>query len=257
MVVKLSETSASAPPHSEKTEYKAKTKKLLDRLGHLQHLLYASRSHSALVLLQGMDASGKDGAIRRVFSHCNISGTHAVAFAKPTEEEFAHDFLWRVHQQVPRRGHMTIFNRSHYEDILVPAVHKLLSPARIAQRMNSINAFEQLLVAENNTVIFKFFMHISKAEQEAQLKERYEDETKYWKHNEQDWSDRKHWNSFQRTYEYILNKSVIPWIICPVDDRWYRDYVIASTLVAGLESLKLRFPKPVKPIIKSRIASSR
>jgi PPK2 family polyphosphate:nucleotide phosphotransferase len=252
MAVKLSKISASAPKGADKEEIKAKTKKLIERLGHLQHLLYATRSHAVLVVLQGMDASGKDGAVRKVFSRCNISGTRAVAFGKPTEEEYAHDFLWRVHQKVPQRGHLTIFNRSHYEDILVPSVRESLSDARRHERMQEINAFERLLVKENNTLIFKFFMHISKAEQEAQLKERLEDPTKFWKHNEQDWEERKQWDRYQRLYEYILNRSEVPWHVCPVDDRWYRDYVIASRVVAGLEALKLSFPKPVRSAARTR-----
>jgi PPK2 family polyphosphate:nucleotide phosphotransferase len=246
LAIQLAKVSASAPKGAEKSEFKDKTKKLIERLGHLQHLLYAARSHAVLVVLQGMDASGKDGAVRNVFSRCNVSGTRAVAFGKPSEEEYAHDFLWRVHQQVPRRGQLTIFNRSHYEDILVPSVQQALSDSRRNERMESINAFERLLVKENNTLIFKFFMHISKKEQEAQLKERLEDPTKFWKHNEQDWEERKHWDRYQRVYEYILNKSEIPWHICPVDDRWYRDYVIASRIVEGLESLGLSFPKPAR-----------
>jgi PPK2 family polyphosphate:nucleotide phosphotransferase len=230
------------PPSKElpcESEWENQLVELGEQLNKMQSTLHAAKTHGLLVIFQGMDTAGKDGVIRSVFTHISPLGVRAEAFGVPTELENRHDFLWRVHQKVPQRGQLTIFNRSHYEDILVPSVRESLSDARRHERMQEINAFERLLVKENNTLIFKFFMHVSKAEQEAQLKERLEDPTKFWKHNEQDWEERKHWDRYQRLYEYILNRSEIPWHVCPVDDRWYRDYVIASRVVAGLEALKL------------------
>lgn len=241
-LVRISEISALPPKGIEKDDLQKETKKLIKRLGELHHLLYAEAKHSVLVVLQGMDASGKDGAVRRVFSECTIAGLDLVSFKKPTEQEFAHDFLWRVHRWAPEKGTLTIFNRSHYEDILIQRVHKWIDMERVEKRMAAINAFEELLQFDNNTVIFKFFMHISKEEQEAQLRERLEDPSKFWKHNDGDWEERKHWDEYMRAYEYAINNSVVPWHICPVDKRWYRDYVIAKTLVEGLEKLNMQLP---------------
>jgi polyphosphate kinase 2 (PPK2 family) len=164
------------------------------------------------------------------------------SFKKPTEEEFAHDFLWRVHKVVPQKGQIAIFNRSHYEDILIQRVHGWIDEKRVAQRMKAINAFEELLQFDSNTHVFKFYMHISREEQEQQLRERIEDPEKYWKHNPGDWKEREHWDKYMAAYEYAINESSIPWHICPVDKRWYRDYFIAKTLVDALEKLDMKYP---------------
>lgn len=244
--IRLSEVSTLPPKGIEKDDLKGETQKLVKRLGELQHLMYAEAKHAVLVVFQGMDASGKDGAVRRVFSECTIAGLDLASFKKPTETEFAHDFLWRVHKWVPEKGCLTIFNRSHYEDILIQRVHGWIDMERVEKRMAAINAFEDLLRFDNNTLIFKFFMHISKEEQEVQLRERLEDPAKFWKHKDADWEERKLWPQYMEAYEYVLNHSTTPWHICPVDKRWYRDYVIAKTLVDGLEKLDMKLPQPLR-----------
>ncbi|MBV6441013.1 MAG: polyphosphate kinase [Haliscomenobacteraceae bacterium CHB4] len=251
-LIKLSEISTLPPKGFKKDALKDKTAKLVKRLGELQHLLYAEAKHSVLIVLQGMDASGKDGAVRRVFSECTIAGLDLASFKKPTEAEFAHDFLWRVHKCVPEKGTLTIFNRSHYEDILIQRVHGWIDMKRVQTRMAAINAFEDLLKHDNNTLIFKFYMHISSEEQEEQLRQRLEDPAKFWKHKEADWEERKLWDKYMEAYEYAINNSTTPWHICPVDKRWYRDYFIAKTLVEGLEKLDMQLPKPVQTQIKAK-----
>lgn len=246
--IRLSEISTLPPKGIKKDDLKDETKKLVKRLGELQHLLYAEAKHAVLIVFQGMDASGKDGAVRRVFSECTIAGLDLASFKKPTEAEFAHDFLWRVHKWVPEKGCLTIFNRSHYEDILIQRVHGWIDMSRVEKRMAAINAFEELLEFDNNTLIFKFYMHISPEEQEAQLRERLEDPAKFWKHKDADWEERKLWDKYMEAYEYAINNSTTPWHICPVDKRWYRDYFIAKTLVEGLEKLKMQLPKPGKKV---------
>jgi PPK2 family polyphosphate:nucleotide phosphotransferase len=241
-MIVLSNIPTTAPEGATKKEYKEKTLALIERLGTLQHLMYAQGKYSAIVILQGMDASGKDGAVRNVFDSCSVAGLNLVSFKKPTEEEFAHDFLWRVHKVAPLKGMMTIFNRSHYEDILIQSVHGWIDAERLQMRMNAINAFEELLAKDNNTLVFKFYMHLSKEEQEVQLMERKTDPEKFWKHNDGDWEERKHWDKYMEAYEYAINNSKIPWHICPVDNRWYRDYVMAKVMVEELEKLNMQLP---------------
>lgn len=244
--IKLSKISTEAPKDAEEDEIKDITKDLVKRLGDLQQRLYVDGKHAVLVVLQGMDGSGKDGAAHKVFDECHITGLNYHAFKKPTEEEFAHDFLWRVHKVAPQKGMITIFNRSHYEDILIQRVHEWIDEERVEKRMAAINAFEELLAFDNNTLVFKFYMHISFDEQEKQLKQRMQDPEKYWKHNAGDWEERKLWDKYMEAYEYAINESSIPWHICPVDNRWWRDYFIAKTLVEALEELHLTMPK-LKP----------
>ena len=233
-MIKLAEISTRAPEGWDKKETEKETEKLVKKLGKLHHNLYAESKQSVLVILQGMDGSGKDGAVRNVFSDCTIAGLDLVSFKKPTEEEFAHDFLWRVHRWVPQKGMLTIFNRSHYEDILIQRVHGWIDMERVQKRMNAINAFEDLLQFDNNTKIFKFYMHISNEEQRVQLQERIDDPEKRWKHNDGDWKEREHWDQYMEAYEYAINNSTTPWHICPVDQRWYRNYFIAKTLADNL-----------------------
>lgn len=244
--IQLAEISTEAPKGIKKGDLKDETEKLVQRLGELHHLLYAEGKHSVLVIFQGMDASGKDGAVRNVFRDCTIAGLDLVSFKKPTDEEFAHDFLWRVHRWVPQKGMLTIFNRSHYEDILIQRVHKWIDMERVKKRMAAINAFEELLEFDNNTLIFKFYMHISKEEQEEQLQQRLDDPTKFWKHNDGDWEERKLWDAYMEAYEYAINASSVPWHICPVDNRWYRDYFIAKTMVEAMEQLNMQLPPLIK-----------
>ncbi len=244
MIYNLAKIAATPPAGLDETATRSATKQQIKRLGELQHLLYAEGKRALLVVLQGMDASGKDGAIRNVFSKCNLSGTEVVSFGKPSDREREHDFLWRVHQRTPGRGKLTIFNRSHYEDILIQRVHKTIDMKRVALRMAAINAFEHLLEFDNDTLILKFFLHISNDEQQKQLTKRLTDPKKFWKHNEADWAERERWNDYMKSYEYLLNESQIPWIVCPSNNRWYRDYLISSTIVKALEKLKMRLPKP-------------
>jgi len=244
--IKLSDISTEAPKGLSKKDLKDKTEKLVERLGELQNILYAEGKYSILVILQGMDASGKDGAVRKVFTDCTIAGLDLVSFKKPTVEEFAHDFLWRVHRWVPQKGMTTIFNRSHYEDILIQRVHGWIDMTRVEKRMAAINAFEDLIQFDNNTLIFKFYMHISYEEQEIQLQQRLDDPTKYWKHNDADWEERKLWDKYMEAYEYAINESTTPWHICPEDNRWYRDYFFAKTMVDVLEKLDMKLPVPEK-----------
>lgn len=244
MKIRLSDIPATAPEGASKKGYKDETARLVKRLGELQNMMYAEGKYSMLVILQGMDGSGKDGAVRNVFSECSIAGLDLVSFKKPTEEEFAHDFLWRIHRWAPQKGMTTIFNRSHYEDILIQRVHGWITPERVEKRMAAINSFEELLQFDNNTLIFKFYMHISHEEQGIQLQQRLDDKSKYWKHNAGDWEERKLWDKYMEAYEYAINESIIPWHICPVDNRWFRDYFIAKTLVDTLEKLDMRLPTP-------------
>ncbi len=243
-LIQLSAFSTEAPKGLKKKDVMEETAQLVQRLGELQYLLYGEAKRSVLVILQGMDGSGKDGAAKNVFANCTISALRLEAFKKPSAEEFSHDFLWRVHKVVPHKGLMTIFNRSHYEDILIQRVHGWVDEAQVEKRMQAINAFEELLAFDANTLIFKFYMHISNAEQEIQLQQRLDDPTKFWKHNDADWEERKLWDKYMTAYEYAINESIIPWYICPVDNRWYRDYFIAKTLVEGMEKLNMQLPKP-------------
>lgn len=245
-MIKLSAISTEAPEGLKKKELAGETAKLVERLGELHNRMYAEGKYSMLIILQGMDGSGKDGAVRRVFSNCSIAGLDLVSYKKPTEEEFAHDFLWRVHKWVPQKGMTTIFNRSHYEDILIQRVHGWIDMERVEKRMAAINAFEDLIQFDNNTLVFKFYMHISHEEQGIQLQQRLDDPAKFWKHNDNDWEERKLWDKYMEAYEYAINKSTTPWYICPVDNRWYRDYFMAKTLVEGLEKLDMKLPAPKK-----------
>jgi polyphosphate kinase 2 (PPK2 family) len=167
------------------------------------------------------------------------------SFKKPTDEEFAHDFLWRVHKQVPAKGEVVIFNRSHYEDVLIQRVHGWIDEAKVQRRMAAINAFEQNLIDDGKTVLLKFFLNISFEQQQIELQQRIDDPTKYWKHNEGDWKERQHWADYMRCYEDVLNNSTIPWHPIPVDQRWYRDYLMSGIIVEALEGLNMQYP-PMK-----------
>lgn len=240
--IRLSDISTEAPEGWKEKDTEEKTEKLVKRLGDLQQMLYASGKHAVMVVLQGMDGSGKDGAVHKVFDACRITGLTLTAFKKPTEEEFAHDFLWRVHKVAPQKGMIAIFNRSHYEDILIQRVHGWIDENRVGQRMKAINAFEELLAFDNKTLVIKFYLHISKDEQEKQLRQRMEDPEKFWKHNPGDWKERELWDKYMDCYEYAINNSSIPWHICPVDNRWYRDYFIAKVMVEQMEKLDMEMP---------------
>jgi len=249
--IKLSKISTRAPKSVDKAEIEEKTLKLYEEIGHLQHVLYAEKKHSVLIIFQGIDASGKDGATKNVFSKSSPQGIRVEAFKKPSEEEMNHDFLWRVHANAPEKGFIQVFNRSHYEDILIQRVHGWIDEEKVKKRMAAINAFEELLHFDNNTVVIKFYMHISKDNQLKELKERLEDPSKNWKHNPGDWEERKMWDDYMKAYEYAINESTIPWNIVPVDQRWYRNYVIADVIVKELEKLNMRLPLLDKSAFKT------
>lgn len=219
--------------------------KLNEKLQELQELLYAEGRHKVLVVLQAMDTGGKDGAIRRVFDGVNPQGVKVASFKVPTAEELAHDFLWRIHKVVPASGEMVIFNRSHYEDVLVVRVHNYVPKDVWSKRYEQINAFEKHL-AETGTTILKFFLHISKDEQKERLQARLDDPSKHWKFSLGDLDERKLWDDYQAAYEDALNKTsaeYAPWYVVPANRKWYRDLVISTVLVDTLKGLKMEYPK--------------
>jgi len=222
--------------------------KLNDQLEALQEILYAQGRHKVLVVLQGMDTSGKDGVIRKVFEGVNPQGVRVAAFKVPTPVELAHDYLWRVHTQVPGGGEMVIFNRSHYEDVLVVRVHNLVPPERWRSRYDQINAFEQLL-AQEGTTILKFYLHINKEEQRQRLLDRLDTPDKRWKFNPGDLKERELWGEYQKAYEDVLEKTSTdwaPWILVPANRKWYRDLIISAALVDALGGLKMEYPQPAE-----------
>ncbi len=239
----LSEISTKAPKELDKKETKELTAKLVAELDELQNLLYAEGKHSVLIVLQGLDASGKDGVIRKVFGQMNPQGVRVQSFKAPTEEELAHDFLWRIHEHVPEKGMIQIFNRSHYEDVLITRVHKWCDDDTAAKRFDAINNFEELLTLHNKTQILKFYLHISKEEQEGRLEERVKDPTKLWKYNAKDKEEAKHWDKYMQMYEEVFaNCNVVPWNIVPADQNWYKEYIMAKTLVDALKALDMSYP---------------
>lgn len=215
------------------------------KLSQLQELLYADARHSLLVILQGLDAAGKDGTIRHIFSGVNPQGCQVTSFKEPTPEELHHDFLWRVHRAVPARGMIGIFNRSHYEDVLVVRVHGQLSKKELAHRFDEINCFEENLV-QNGVAILKFFLHISKDEQKARLQARLQEPTKNWKVSPADIKERQYWDDYVKAYEDVFrhcSTKHAPWYVIPANKKWYRNVAISQILVDTLKSLKLRYPK--------------
>jgi PPK2 family polyphosphate:nucleotide phosphotransferase len=241
--ISLHKISTVAPKDLNKQEIKKKTAVLIEELNELQNILYAENKHSILIVVQGMDASGKDGATKNVFGKMNPQGVRVTSFKAPTALELSHDFLWRIHQHVPAKGMIQIFNRSHYEDILITRVHKWCSDELAAERMKAINSFEDLLLKHNNTHILKFYLHISPEEQQVRLKERISDKTKQWKYNENDFNEAKLWNDYMKVYEdCFANCNAIPWIITPADQNWYKEYIIASSLHKLLKGLNMQYP---------------
>jgi PPK2 family polyphosphate:nucleotide phosphotransferase len=216
------------------------------RLRELQEVLFAEHKHKILIVLQAMDTGGKDGAIRHVFEGVNPNGTRVANFKQPAGEELEHDYLWRVHKQVPAKGELVIFNRSHYEEVLIVRVHKLVPEEVWKPRYGQINDFEEML-AENGTTILKFYLHIDKEEQKNRLQARLDDPNKHWKFRTGDLEERKLWPDYMQAYEDVLNKTstaAAPWFIVPANHKWYRDFVISSILLERLEGLKMKFPEP-------------
>lgn len=240
----LADISTRLPDKLAKADEAKWLKELFERLNKLQTTLYAAKSRGLLLVLQGMDTAGKDGVIRHVFTHVSPLGVRAQAFAVPTEEEKRHDFLWRIHSKVPALGEMVIFNRSHYEDVLVPQVRGWLKPAQIEKRLAHIRHFEALLHDEGITVL-KCYLHISKAEQKKRLQARIDDPQKQWKLQASDFEDRKLWPAFMKAYQQTLaatSTAQAPWYIIPADDKSDRNRFLAELLVATLEDMKLKMP---------------
>jgi PPK2 family polyphosphate:nucleotide phosphotransferase len=236
-----------------KDNIREKTEKILVHIGELQNKMYAESKHSLLIILQGIDASGKDGVTRGLLRYCNPVGFSTFSFKKPTEEEYAHDFLWRVHQVVPRKGETMVFIRSHYEDILVPTVGEYIAPDVIARRYSIINEFEQVL-EQNETKVLKFFLHVSKKAQEERLMERIEEKEKYWKHKDGDWDTREKFDEYMAVYEKILNTcNEIPWHIVPADKNWQKLYGVAEVVLKALEEMDLKWPELVSDRFKPGI----
>ena len=241
--IKLKDISTRAPKDWDKEETKEKTAGILTKLDELQNLLYAESKHSILVILQGMDASGKDGLVRKVFTSMNPQGVNVHSFKVPTTEELSHDFLWRIHAAAPPKGMIQLFNRSHYEDILVTRVHKWIDDKTAKKRMKAINDFEQLLEEHNDTHILKFYLHISPEEQRQRLEERIHNPAKQWKYNEKDFEEAKLWDDYMAAYEDCFEHcNDVPWTIVPADQNWYKEHIIAHALLKTLEKLNMQFP---------------
>jgi PPK2 family polyphosphate:nucleotide phosphotransferase len=242
-------------PGMSREEALAAIDSLRSRLNELQDLLYADRRFAVLVILQGIDTAGKDGTVRSVFQEVGPLGCSVVSFGVPSEEENAHDYLWRVHQHAPERGKLVVFNRSHYESVLVERVHGLVSKDTWKRRYDEINAFERLLAAEG-TVVVKFFLHISKDEQRERLQERVDNPRKQWKFRPGDLDERKFWDQYQEAFDDMLtqcNTRHAPWHVVPADRKWYRDVVVARTLIEKLEALNLRYPAPAEGVVGTKV----
>ncbi len=254
--VKLAKISSSSTG-DYKSEEAAKAVLATHRqqLADLQDVFYASQSKALLIVLQGMDTAGKDGTISHIFSGINPQGCDVAQFKVPTPIEARHDFLWRVHAQVPPRGMIEIFNRSHYEDVLSPRVHKLISNEVVKKRIEDINEFESFL-ADSNVLILKFYLHISHAEQTNRLKARIEDKDKHWKLSEADIHERKFWPRYIDAYDEVLSatsRKHAPWFVIPSDHKWHRNIAISKIILDLMESLKLKFPPPTINVSKIKL----
>ncbi|HET9659769.1 MAG TPA: PPK2 family polyphosphate kinase [Thermomicrobiales bacterium] len=231
-------------------------KPLKRQIRDLQGTLYASAQNAVLIVLQGMDTSGKDGTVSSVLESVNPLGCRVWPFKTPTPLESAHDFLWRVHEKVPEKGMMTVFNRSHYEDVLIARVKELVPKTVWSKHYNQINEFEELLV-ESGTIILKFFLHISKDEQKERLMKRERDPIKAWKLSAGDWVERQYWNQYQQAYEVALSKcstKFAPWYVIPADHKWYRDLAVAQQIVDTMEPYEKKWMKSLEEMGKVQLA---
>lgn len=239
----------------DKGRTKERTARLGRRIDHMQQLLYANSSHAILLLFQGMDASGKDGSIRTVLHHVNPAGVKVTNFKMPSEEESAHDFLWRIHQAVPRYGNIGVFNRSHYEAVLADRVQSIVPREIWIQRYRQIVDFERMLT-ENRVLLLKFYLHISREEQTRRFQERLANPRKHWKFSHADMKTRQHWGDYIEAYDDMLNATShaeARWHVVPADRNWYRDYVVAAAVAKALEGLGLKWPKLRSDLAKTRI----
>ena len=221
-------------------------KKYSQQLTELQAVMYAEGKHGLLIVLQAMDGGGKDGTIHHVMAAMNPQGCSVVGFKVPTAEELAHDYLWRIHKNTPGKGHITVFNRSHYEDVLVVRVHNLVPRDVWSKRYNDINAFEREL-ANSGTTIVKFFLHIDKDEQLNRFRDRLDQPDKQWKISESDYTERDYWDDYQRAYMDVLSKcsfNYAPWYVIPANHKWFRDLAVSQILVETMEGLKMKYPEP-------------
>jgi PPK2 family polyphosphate:nucleotide phosphotransferase len=233
--------------YGSKGDTKAELKSNRKRLQELQRVLWAEGKHALLIVLQAMDAGGKDGTIRHVMRGVNPQGCQVTSFKVPSKEELAHDYLWRIHKAVPRRGYIGIFNRSHYEDVLVVRVHNLVPPETWQQRYEQINHFEKLL-ADTGTTILKFFLHISKEEQKERFQERLADPGKNWKFSMGDVEERAYWDDYVQAFEVALSRCSTPWApwyVIPANRKWYRNLAISNTIIETLEKLDMSYPPPL------------
>lgn len=246
--VALDDISAEPPKGAERAELEPKTDKLGEELTELQDLLWGARTRGVMIVLQGRDTAGKDGAIKKVVGFLNPRGVGVTSFGVPHTIEREHDYLWRVHQVAPRKGEVAVYNRSHYEDVLVVRVHGLAPEKKWKKRYRHIREWEQLLVDEG-TIIVKYFLHISKDEQKKRLLEREADPTKAWKLNQGDWEEREHWKDYTEAYEDALSKTAskdAPWIVVAANSKWYRNYVITKTLVEALRPYRDEFEQTLE-----------
>lgn len=241
--VELDKISTKAAASFDKKDTKEKTASILLEVDEMQNLLYAESKHSLLVIIQGMDASGKDGAIKNVLGTLNPQGIMVKSFKAPSEEELSHDFLWRIHPHAPAKGMMQVFNRSHYEDVLITRVHGWCDDETAYKRMQAINNFEHLLAEHNSTQILKFYLHVSQEEQQKRLQERLDNPEKRWKHNAKDFDEAVLWKTYMKMYEdCFANCNLIPWIIVPADQNWYKEYIIATAIKDTLHKLDMKYP---------------
>lgn len=242
-IIKLKDINTRAPKEVDKQETKIRTEKILEELNDLQNLLFAESKHALLVIVQGMDASGKDGVVRNVFTTMNPQGVIVKGFKAPTAEELNHDFLWRIHAHAPALGMIQIFNRSQYEDILITRVHKWCNDETARKRMEAINNWEQLITQHNNTRILKFYLHVSPEEQKARLDERIKDPSKMWKYNANDYQEATLWDEYMKMYEDCFEYcNEIPWTVVPSDQNWYKEFIIASEVKKALVDFKMQYP---------------
>lgn len=243
MAIQLKDFSTKPPVDFDKSNTKKEFKKRQKEFRELQYRMRAQGKHSLLIVLQGMDASGKDGAVKNLFKYISPADVKVKSWKAPSKEELAHDFLWRIHQQTPEKGMIQVFNRSHYEDILITRVHGWCDDQTAEQRIEAINNFEKLLL-DNNTHVLKFYLHLSPEEQEKRLNERKTIKRKMWKHNDGDWEERKLWDSYMTYYEEAISRTAAcPWHIIPTDDNRYKEYLILTTIVNKLRSLQIEYPK--------------
>lgn len=244
IIIMLEKIPTTAPKSVNKDDVKEKFDALIVRIQALQGLLYAENKRSVLIILQGMDASGKDSTVKHVFGQINPMGVRVKPFKKPTSEEYAYDFFRRIHKHTPPFGQIHIFNRSHYEDILVPSVHKYVSKEQIRKRYDYVNGFENVL-QDHGTTIIKFFLHISQEEQTKRFRRRLTNPDKMWKYDPSDITEAKRWDEYTEVYEKIFTRCSpeIPWSIIPADDKWYRNYLIAQVIVEKMEALQMEYPR--------------